>query len=137
MPNVLLTDAELAALREDTIQLRPDIGTFERITVPAQYDRTTKLVVPETRIHIWTGPVAMYPNRSRRDRFDELGEGLVFTRQYRVGIPYTVTTIQIRDRFTLVVSADPQAVGREMEVRDVEVETNMGYRRISVHDFRE
>jgi len=137
MPNVLLTDAELAAVREDVVMLRPDVGLFERITVPAQYDRTTKLVVPETRITIYTGPVAIYAHMSRRDRFDELGEGLVFTRQYRVNVPYTEDEIQIRDRFTVLVGTDPQLINREMEVRDVVVGTNLGYRRVTVHDFRE
>lgn len=74
---------------------------------------------------------------SRRDRFDELGEGLVFTRQYRVNVPYTEIDIQIRDRFTILTGTDAQLIGREMEVRDVVVGTNMGYRRIMVHDFRE
>lgn len=137
MPNVLLTDRELAAIRQDTVQLRPDTGRFERQLTLSEYDPVTGLTTGETRDLLYEGPCAIYPHMSRRDRFDEFGQGLIFTRQYRVNIPYTETDIQIRDRFTILISADPQLVGREMEVRDVVVGTNLGYRRITVHDFRE
>ena len=78
-----------------------------------------------------------YGFESRRDRFDEFGQGLIFTRQYRIVLPHPADGIQIRDIWTTTSSDDTQLIGREMEVRDVMVGTIVGYRSLTVHDFRE
>lgn len=133
----LLSQEELDGIREDARQTNEvDTCKIERITTEGQL-LPSGLITPDPRSLIYTGFCAMYPILSRRDRFDELGEGLTFTRQYRVDLPWTVATVQIRDRFTVLTSEDPQLINREFEVRDVVVETNIGLRRLTVHDFRE
>lgn len=133
----LLTTNELVGIRTDVDQLFEDEGRIERITSIGTLNHSTAQYTGETRDLIYEGPCSLYPIISRRDRFDEIGQGLVFTRQYRVQLPYTVDDVQIRDVFTLLVSADTQAIGREMLVRDVLIGTNLGYRRLTVQDTLE
>lgn len=133
----LLSPEELAGIREDARQTTEvDTCIIERIVDEGQL-QPNGLIIPSPRATIYIGFCAIYPILSRRDRFDELGEGLTFTRQYRVDLPWTVDDVQIRDRLTMVTSEDLQLIGREFEVRDVVVETNIGLRRLTVHDFRE
>lgn len=136
MPIELIETAEVDGIRADIEQLFVDQGRFfRRVGDPILNPNGTADPPPEADIYV--GRMSLYPIMSRRDRFDELAEGLVFTRQYRVEVPWSTADIQIRDRLILTVSRDPELVGRELEVRDVIVETNIGMRRITVHDFRE
>lgn len=137
MSELLITDSELAGVRVDVEQIFEDEGIIERITSLGTLDHNTGLYTGETRETIYEGRCLFAPIISRRDRFDEVGQGLVFTRQYRVDIPWTVTGVQIRDRFTPTVSRDPQAIGREMTVRDVMIGSILGYRRLTVQDTQE
>lgn len=137
MPSELISQAELNGIREDARQTTEvDECIITRITGEGTL-LPNGFIDPDPRDTIYTGPCAIYPILSRRDRFDELAEGLVFTRQYRVDLDWSVDNVQIRDRFVVTVSQDPQLIGREFEVRDVVVETNIGLRRLTVHDFRE
>lgn len=133
MPNVLLTDAELDGIRIDVEEQFEDEVLITRITQQAEYRRNAP-DIPEVRATIYAGRAAIQPHMSRRDRFDEFGQGLIFTRQYRLKIPWDAPLPQIRDRVVMTVSRDPELVGREMEVRDPVVGTNVGYRRVTVHD---
>lgn len=133
----LLTDIELAGIRADVQQFFEDTCTIERITSLGTLDHATGEFSGEVRDLIYTGVCFIKPIISRRDRFDEVGQGLVFTRQYRVGLPYTVDDIQIRDLFTSLTSRDTQVVGRELMVRDVLIGSNLGYRRLTVQDVVE
>lgn len=136
MPVELISTAEVDGVRADIEQLYVDQGRFYRlIGKPALNPNGTADPPPEADIYV--GRMSVYPIMSRRDRFDELAEGLVFTRQYRVEVPWDTADIQIRDRLIVTVSRDPELIGRILEVRDVIVETNIGLRRITVHDFRE
>ena len=132
----LIDALELAGIRTDLDGFFDDVGIIERIITPGVL-QANGTIAGEIRTTIYSGKMSVDPLLSRRDRFDEFGQGLVFTRQYRVDLPYTVTTVQIRDRIRITTSQDPQLVGREMEVRDVIVETDVGLRRLTVHDFRE
>lgn len=134
----LITPNELAGLRTDVDQIfsyecniTRDQGEGDLNENTSEYDNKPDDLV------LYNGPYFLSPIISRRDRFDEFGEGLIFTRQYRVAIPYTVDNIQIRDLFVAVTSDDPQLVGRPMLVRDVLVATHLGYRRLTVQDTRE
>ena len=137
MSQLPINDLELSGVREDVEQVFKDEGKVERITSIGTLDHSTAELIEETRVLIYEGRCSLYPIVARRDRFDEFGQGLVFTRQYRLVLPYTVDNVQIRDRFTLTVSNDPQGIGREMEVRDVMVSTLLGFRRITVQDTTE
>ena len=138
MPIELISDLELAGIRTDTEQLFVDECVIVRPTDKALYDRETDdFVGDDEATELYEGRCSIYPIESRRDRFDEFGQGLVFTRQYRVVLPWTVDDIQIRDLVTCTVSADPQLIGRPMEVRDVMVATILGYRRLTVQDTAE
>lgn len=136
-----ITQQELEGIRLDSNQqLFADTGVFERITDLGTLDPATAQYSGEVRLTIYSGPCFIYPIMSRRDRFDEFGQGLIFTRQYRVGIPYDPDPAdlpQIRDRFHLTQSTDGAIIGREFEVRDVVVSTLIGYRRITVQDTEE
>lgn len=134
MSQLPISDLELAYIRDDAAQLFKDVGVIERITTLGVLDHDTAEFVGEVRATIYDGPCSIYPIESRRDRFDEFGQGLIFTRQYRVSLPWDEEDIQIRDLFHLTISNDPQAINREMEVRDVFVSTLLGYRRLTVQD---
>ena len=129
-----LTTDELTGIRTDVAELFVDTGTVERITSLGTLNESTGQYTGETRDSIYSGPCSIYPIEARRDRFDEFGQGLVFTKQYRVVLPHTSIDVQQRDRFTITTSDDPQLVGREMEVRDVLVSSLLGYRRLTVQD---
>ena len=140
--NELISASELAGIRLDAAQLFVDAGTIERQPTSKddtvrQVERGTGLLIDDPRELIYTGQASIYPIKSRRDRFDEFGQGLIFTRQYRIVMPHTADDIQIRDIWTATSSDDTQLVGREMEVRDIIVSTILGYRSLTVHDFRE
>lgn len=140
--NELISLDELAGIRTDATQLFVDAGIVERQktskeTTTREVDQATGELLDDPRDLIYTGIASIYPIKSRRDRFDEFGQGLIFTRQYRIILPYTVDDIQIRDIWTATGSSDTQLIGREMEVRDVIVSTILGYRSLTVHDPRE
>lgn len=138
MPEELISTLELDGIRIDAEQLFEDACTIVRPVERATFDRETEVKVGnDDDDAVYSGRCSIYPIESRRDRFDEFGQGLIFTRQYRVVLPWTVADVQIRDIVTVTTSADPQLVNRPMEVRDVFVSTNTGYRRLTVHDSRE
>lgn len=131
----LLSELEMVGLRTDAETLFVDTGTFYRPLTSEEFDRATETMTgADTDILIYSGRMSIYPIMARRDRFDEQGQGLIFIRQYRVILPWFEGEIQIRDRFEIVTSRDPQLAGRVFEVRDVAVSTNVGYRRVTVHD---
>lgn len=143
--NTLLTPRELNRLRHDHAQEFRDRCVIFRPISPGTYDQATaKYFNPVVEIlydHLTTPGLgrkcAISPIKSRRDRFDEVAEGLVFSRQYRLVVPWYIDNIQIRDRVRIVSSADPQMVERIFEFRDVMVQTLLGIRELTVHDFRE
>jgi hypothetical protein len=138
----LISASELAGIRADAQQLFVDACTIERqptskLDSIREVERGTGQLIDDPRELIYTGSCSIYPIKSRRDRFDEFGQGLIFTRQYRVTLPHSEDDVQIRDIVTITSSDDTQLIGREMEVRDVIVSTILGYRSLTVHDFRE
>lgn len=137
MSGELLTARELAGIRLDVAGFFEDQCTITRTTDEGTLNHATALYDTPTVVNIYTGSCSIYPIESRRDRFDEFGQGLVYTRQYRVVLPWTEEDVQIRDDFLITASDDPQLIGRPMEVRDVLVATNLGYRRLTVQDVRE
>lgn len=139
MPNELISDLELDGLRLDVVQLFVDEGTIHRpdSTEKGDFDPDTAEITDPVEDLVYEGVMSVYPIEARRDRFDDLGEGLIFIRQYRVTLPWDVPTVQIRDVVRVTVSEDPDLIGRPMEVRDVFIGTNTGYRRLTVHDVGE
>lgn len=131
-----ISDLELVGMRLDVEEFFEDEGIFERITNKGTVQPNGTLL-GEIRIPIYEGRCTVDPVLSRRDRFDAIGEGLTFTRQYQVDIPWDAPQIQIRDIFTATQSRDPRLIGRPMEVRDPIVETDLAVRRIGVHDTAE
>lgn len=135
----LLTSGELAGIRADVDQIFEDTCLITRPDVndPPVLNTSTGFYEGGSLITIYQGPCLITPIISRRDRFDEVAQGLVFTRQYRVALPWFEDDVQIRDSYTTLTSDDPQVINRPMLVRDVLVGTNLGYRRLTVQDVRE
>ena len=139
MPVELISDLELAGVRADVEHLFVDAGTIHRPDPDQKgdFNPETGEVTAAVENLIYTGRMSIWPISARRDNQDELGEGLIFIRQYRVNIPWDAAEILIRDIVRITTTADPRLIGRPMEVRDVFVSTNVGYRRLTVHDVRE
>lgn len=134
----LITTGELEGVRVDVDQIFSYECTIFRSEGEGDLNEdTSQYDNPPDPTLIYQGPYLLAPIISRRDRFDEFGQGLVFTRQYRVALPHTADEIQIRDVFTALTSDDTQLVGREMLVRDVLTGSHLGYRRLTVQDTRE
>lgn len=124
---------EVDAIREDNAFEFEDQGRFFRETIGTlQLDQTMSGGTSEI---IYEGSCSFMPIVARRDRFDEFGEGLIYQVQYRVLIPWSVTGIRITDRFVLTTTRDPDLLSREFEVRDVHRTSDIGQRRITVHDI--
>lgn len=137
-PNELISKLELDGMRADVEQLFTDMGRIIRPTGTPEYDRATdSFIGADTFDIIYEGRATFYPIMSRRDRFDEQGQGLIFIRQYRVMIPWDEAEIQIRDIYQPLTSDDPYIIGRSFEVRDVVGSSIIGYRRLTVHDPKE
>lgn len=139
----LLSEIELDGIREDVKPIFVDEIHVWRVTSLGTLNEATSLYENPVTETIYQGPAQLTPIRSRRDKFDEIGGGSIFTRQYRLSVPFDagladpLEGVQIRDRASITVSRDEQAIGREMEVRDVVVSSNIGYRQITLHDFKE
>lgn len=125
---------EVDAIREDNAFEFEDKGKFFRVTTGI-LNLTTGIIAPDSEVSVYEGSCSFMPIVARRDRFDEFGEGLIYQVQYRVLIPWNVTGIRITDRFRLTTTRDPDLLSREFEVRDVHRTTDIGQRRITVHDI--
>lgn len=137
--NELISDLEVDGVRDDVEQLFVDQGTIKRPDPDQKgdFDPDTGSITPPVEDDVYAGRMFAYPISARRDTVDELGEGLIYVRQYRIGIPWDAPEPQLRDIVRLTTSRDPDLIGRPMEVRDVFVSTNVGYRRLTVHDVGE
>ncbi len=108
----LITANELAGVRTDVDQIFSYECEITRSEGKGTLNtNTSRYENPPDPTLIYNGPYLLAPIISRRDRFDEFGQGLVFTRQYRVVIPYTADDIQIRDSFVAITADDPQLAG--------------------------
>ena len=143
LTGTVLSEVELDGIRDDVEIIFTDEVRVFRVTSKGTLNTATSVFENPTSIVIYEGPGQVTPIRSRRDKFDVIGEGAIFTRQYRLSVPWTAGLVdplkgaQIRDSVVTFASQDPQLIGREFEVRDVTTSTNIGYRQITVHDFRE
>jgi len=129
-----LTDAELDAVRLDNEYEMEDTCRIYEVTTKGslQPDGT---MTPDVEATVYTGKCSISPIIARRDRFDEFGQGLVYSVQYRLTVPYTVVGVRITHRVTMVTTRDPDFVGRDFEVRDVHRTTDISQRRITLHDL--
>jgi hypothetical protein len=128
-----LTTYELDALRTDQEELLSDIGRFYEILSPSTLQPGGTFSVEDATI-TYEGPMSITPIVARRDRFDEFGEGLIYTLQYRVQCPYVATGIAITNRLEIIESEDPAIDLRNFEVRDVHYTSEISLRRVTLHD---
>jgi len=129
-----LTDLERIGLQQDFEELLSDVGRVHRVDSPAEL-LEGEAFSAEDASTIYEGPMSVTPIVSRRDRFDEFGEGLIYQVQYRVLLPFTATGIQITDRLIMLESDDPEMLLRDFEVRDVHRVSEIAQRRLTVHDI--
>ncbi len=81
------------------------------------------------------GICSITPIIARRDRFDEFAKGLVYSVQYRLTVPFTVTGVRITHLCTITNTRDAEFTNRIFEVRDVHRTTDISQRRITLHDL--
>lgn len=125
---------EVDALREDNAAEFEDACRIYELT-PGTLDLATKTVSADVERDVYTGPCSFMPIVARRDRFDQFGEGLIYQVQYRVLLPWDAVDIRITHRLVLTDTRDPDLLSRNFEVRDVHRATDLGQRRITVHDI--
>ena len=129
-----LTDAELNAVRNENIFEMEDICRIFRITTKATL-QPNGTMGSDSESEIYNGIGSISVITARRDRFDEFAGGLIFTVQYRLTVPWTVTGVRVTDRVTMTTTRDPDFTSREFEVRDIHRDSDTGQRRITVHDI--
>ena len=129
-----LTQGEMEAVRSDFEGLLSDHCLFYRINSQSELQAGGGFSTEDASV-VYEGPCSIVPISSRRDRFDEFGEGLIYQLQYRVLLPWDASGIQITDRLEVTESDDPEMSNRNFEVRDVHRVSEIGQRRVTVHDI--
>jgi len=127
-------DVEIDQLRDQFEFEMEDECRIYRVTTEAELQPNgTK--GSDTELNLYTGICSIAPIIARRDRFDEFGEGLIFSVQYRLTVPYDVTGVRITDRVVITLTRDPEMDTRNFEVRDIHRTTDLAQRRFTVHDI--
>lgn len=138
MPIEMISGLELDGLRLDAEQLFTSTITIQRRNPVDHDDVAADGSLNVTRTTLYTDiRSTLSPVMSRRDRFDEFGQALIFTRQYRIKVPWSVENLRIRDLVIVTDSADPAALGREFEIRDVILSDDNTVRILTVQDSEE
>lgn len=136
--NEQISPLELAGIRADAEQVFAITCDIDRRVKRQPSDVAADASMPQPVTNLYTDiRCSIYPIMSRRDRFDEFGQSLIFTRQYRLDLPYDTDNIRIRDLVTVKTSTDSRMLGRVFEVRDVVESTHLGYRRATLQDAGE
>ncbi len=129
-----LRDEELDEIRLDMeAEMEDECRIFRVVTKAELQPDGSKGFDEETEIY--EGMCSISPIIARRDRFDEFGQGLVFSVQYRLTVPWDTTALRITDRVEMTVTQDPDFAGRNFEVRDIHRTTDISQRRVTVHDL--
>lgn len=129
-----LRQGELDYIRRDMEIEMEDECKIYRVVTKAELQPDGSLGFDE-ETEIYNGICSIAPIIARRDRFDEFGQGLVYSVQYRLVLPWDTTGIRITNRVLITVSQDPEFTDRNFEVRDVHRTTDNAQRRITVHDL--
>jgi len=129
-----LTDAEIDAVRLDSNYEMEDTCRIYEVYEKGELQQDGSMT-SDSESEIYTGICSITPIIARRDRFDEFGEGLVYSVQYRLTVPYSVTGVKITHRVEMLTTRDPDFTGRNFEVRDVHRSTDISQRRITLHDI--
>lgn len=129
-----LTDAETNAVRDEFIFEMEDECRIYRVTDKATLQPNGTLG-SDSESEIYNGICSIAVITARRDRFDEFAGGLIYTVQYRLTVPWTVTGVRITDRVTITTTRDPDFSGRDFEVRDIHRDTDTTQRRLTLHDI--
>jgi hypothetical protein len=128
---VALQDA-LAGARE----LVPDVVFEDQVLIQRKTGTTTDpdtLQVVDTYATVYEGPCKISPLGAGRDA--AYGEGEVVLHRYRLKLPWAAATpVRPKDRATITESPDGWAVGRAMEVVDVDYKSSAVTRRLIVED---
>lgn len=130
-----LRDAELDIIRRQNDYEMEDKCRVFRVESEGEL-QPDGTMSDSVEVDIYIGICSITPIIARRDRFDEFGQGLVYSVQYRLTLPYTATGISITDRVTMTATKDPDFTDREFEVRDVHRTTDISQRRVTVHDLQ-
>lgn len=144
MPVELISDDELAGIRADMEHVfgDDDNDAVDRVTIFREVaygdpdSVTAAITITTVNLHV-NLRAHISQVSSRRDTMDEIGNAIVFVRQYRLKVPVEVDDVQIRDFVIVTASRDPAMVGRKYEVRDVVQETNAGARLMTLQDVSE
>jgi hypothetical protein len=138
MPIELISGLELDGIREDTEQIYTGECMIQRRNPVIPDDVAADGSLNVTRSTLYTDiPCTLAPIMSRRDRFDEFGQALIFTRQYRIRVHWSIENLRIRDLVTITAADDPAALDRLFEIRDVILSDDNSTRILTVQDSEE
>ena len=129
-----IRDGELDILRRDFIAEMEDECRIFRLVAIAELQLDGYKGIDEEE-NVYTGICSITPIIARRDRFDEFAQGLIYSVQYRLTLPWTATGIRITDRVVMTLTRDPEFADRNFEVRDIHRTTDIAQRRVTVHDI--
>lgn len=135
----LLSQLELDGIREDAEQLFSEATvTFTRDPIVESANVSADGTLSKTPITLFANLRCRYaPVLARRDRFDEVGLALVFTRQYRIKVPWDTTGLRVGDYAEITASNDPDVIDRNFVVRDVVMTEDNSLRIVTVQDSDE
>jgi hypothetical protein len=89
----------------------------------------------DTEVILYSGLCSFNPIIARRDRFDQFGEGLIYSVQYRLTLPWNADGIRITDLVRITSSRDGEGDDRRFEIRDIHRVTDISQRRFTLHDI--
>lgn len=132
----MISEDELAQLRADEEELMPDTCTVKRASATEPTLNTTtgryNVVAPDT---IYTGVCRISP-LPVQDRAVIFGEKAVDLVAYQASFPHDAPVFRKDDVLEVTVSADPQLVGRHLEVHGYEVKSLQTKRRVLLEEVR-
>lgn len=116
----MLTDSELASIRDTHDQALPDTCTITRAAGPGTFDESTgqyASVPAPTAVYSGACRVGMAAVSGSRGL--DFGEEPVTIRMYVVTLPASEDDVQVDDIVTITDSADTQLEGKVLRVADV------------------
>ncbi len=132
-----LTQIELDGVKADQEAELDGTCVIWRVTSPGTISKVDATYSSPGTTTVYTGPAFCAPIVSRRDRFDVHGEQQVYQNQYRILVPWDVSTVKIGDLFQMTAAEDIQLLTKVMTIKDVLLVSDISLRRFTAIDIDE